>query len=93
MTMAHLGMERRKLIMDFLIEYKTSHDGCSPTIRQTTEAVGLKSHTTTWMHLRILEKEGVVRCGRRNKPCSIELAGGLWSYTRDIRFEEDNDGV
>ncbi len=89
MTVMRIGVERRRLIIDFLIEYKKSHDGCSPTIRQITDAVGLKSHTTTWAHLRTLEKEGAVKCGKRGKPCSIELAGGLWSYARGVRFEEE----
>ncbi len=50
---------RRQQILDYLIE-TTEQRGYPPSMRETAEAVGLKSPSTVLFHLRVLEKSGLI---------------------------------
>jgi len=64
-------------ILDFIILYKTEHDGNSPSISQICLAVDVASKNTVWEHLVTLEKEKIIA-----RPYAtarhIEVIGGVW---------------
>lgn len=53
------GDETRRRILDFIIEYTTLH--CyPPTIREIMEGVGLKSTSSTWLHINKMLASGML---------------------------------
>jgi repressor LexA len=50
-------MSKRQAILQFLKQPHTF----PPTIREIGEAVGLRSSSTVYVHLRSLEKEGLIK--------------------------------
>ena len=55
----------REKVLAFLIEFVRQH-GYSPSIREIGQAVGLKSPSTVYNHLRRLEEEGrIAVCQKR----------------------------
>mgnify|MGYP000985846273 FL=1 len=62
----------REKVLAFLIEFVRQH-GYSPSIREIGQAVGLKSPSTVYNHLRRLEEEGrIAVCQKR--PHTLETA-------------------
>ena len=51
---------RRQRILDYLVE-TAEQRGYPPSMRETAEAVGLKSPSTVLFHLRVLEKAGLIQ--------------------------------
>lgn len=57
--------KNREKVLAFLIEFVRQH-GYSPNIREIGQAVGLKSPSTVYNHLRRLEEEGrIVACQQK----------------------------
>ena len=68
------GIETREEIFDFLVEYITKN-GYAPTVREIGDGVGLKSTSSVYNHLQILELLGKIKMGNRYKPRAIQLIG------------------
>lgn len=68
------GLEIRKDIYAFLVEYIT-HNGYAPTVREIGDGVGLKSTSSVYNHLQILEMLGKIKMGNGYKPRAIQLIG------------------
>lgn len=51
----------RDRILHFVIEYKTAHDGVSPTFDEIAEAVGVNSKSVISHHISILVETGYLR--------------------------------
>ena len=67
--------EREKEIYAFIIRYKMSHDGNSPSIREIGEAVGIGSTSLILHYLQNLEKcSAITMDGQR----AISVVGGSW---------------
>jgi SOS-response transcriptional repressor LexA len=81
------GEEVRDTILNFIIAYKTGHDGCSPSIREIMRECGLLSTNTVNYHLARMEKDGSIR---RNGIRGIEVVGGTWFMQGD---EDDEEGA
>jgi hypothetical protein len=64
----------RKLIYDFIVQYKRDHDGLSPTFDEIAEGCYL-SRAGVKYHLPILQLQGILRIGGRR---GIEVIGGAW---------------
>lgn len=71
---------RRARILKFIIEYKTAHDGCPPSIRQIGEHCAISSTSVTLNYLRHLEKAGKIRRRTDRRNFSIEVIGAKWEY-------------
>ena len=71
---------RRARILEFIIDYKRGHDGCSPTIRQIMNSCAISSTSVVLYHLRTIEKQGKIRRGTDRRKLNIEVIGGKWSY-------------
>ena len=64
--------KNRERVRAFLIEFVRQH-GYSPSIREIGQAVGLKSPSTVYNHLRRLEEEGWIAVCQQ-KPRALETA-------------------
>ena len=74
------GMSTQR-VLEFVIEYKRTHDGNSPSTRQILTATFLASTSTVNYHLTQLVKMGRIRTFALDKQSrSIEVVGGKWSY-------------
>ena len=69
-NLRELGIERREQIYQFIVKY-INDKGYSPSIREISSAVGLKSSSNVHVHLMKLEEEGRIemkpRCPRTIK--------------------------
>lgn len=64
----------RLRMYDFIVKYKTEHDGNSPSIRKIMEASGISSSSVVYYHLQIMVGFGMIeRHGH-----SINVIGGQW---------------
>ena len=71
--------ETRKVIMDYLKQYKREHDGCSPSYRQIMAACNLKSTGTVSYQLQQLADCGYVWLPKDGTRGGIEIVGGQWA--------------
>lgn len=67
-------------ILDYLIQYKTDHDGNSPTFRQIMSACGIKSTSVVSYYLQRMKVDGLIKLNPGHK--GIEVIGGKWTYER-----------
>ncbi len=68
-------------VFRFIVDFKRSHDGNSPTVREV--AAGLKMGTTTVAyHLRLLERGGVIRSMGFGFSRGVLVVGGRWKLER-----------
>src|SRR5690606_31490993 len=75
--------ERMKLVLDAIVAYKAAHDGCSPTIREITEATDISSTSLVKGYLERLEEAGKIRLsGEHGTSRGIEVVGAQWIYER-----------
>ena len=69
-NLRELGIERREQIYQFIVKY-INDKGYSPSVREISSAVGLKSSSSIHAHLMKLEEEGRIemkpRCPRTIK--------------------------
>lgn len=64
----------------FIVEYKASHGGNSPTMREIREWTGLVSNQSIINYLGQLEKDKKISLGKDKTTRSIQVIGGVWSY-------------
>ena len=76
------GAKTTQAVLDFIIGYKSQHDGNSPSTRQIAAALGGMSTNTIAKRLasllemdRIRMPEGIAGAAR-----CIEVVGGEWKY-------------
>jgi repressor LexA len=69
---------RREQVFDFIVRYKSEHDGIPPTIREIAEGMGMSSTSTVVYYLTRLAKDGKIQmmAGARG----IMVTGGQWQY-------------
>lgn len=77
---------RRKIdyneVLNFIIEYKETHDGNSPTIRQIARGCAISSTSVVTYILRWLEAADKIRLVKNgSRKTTIEVIGGAWKYT------------
>lgn len=72
-------MNMKETIFKFIIEYKTSHGGNSPTMKEIREWTGLVSNQSILNYLKLLEKDNKISMGKKETR-SIKVIGGVWSY-------------
>ncbi len=67
------GIESRKKIYDFIVKFFTEN-GYAPSVREISEAVGMKSTSSVYHHLSVLEDMGKIEI-KRNQPRAIKVVG------------------
>lgn len=68
---------RRQRVYGFIIEYKRTHDGCAPTIREIMAACGYNSTSAVYYILQRLAQDGVITMSATNSR-SICVVGAEW---------------
>lgn len=67
-------------LLQMIIEYKSAHDGNSPTVRWLTGQMRFSSTSVTNYHLESLHKLGKIRLPDGDRQSrGIEVVGGRWS--------------
>ncbi|WP_283717267.1 transcriptional regulator [Clostridium perfringens] len=61
-------MKKREQIYKFLINF-IKEKGYQPTVREIAHAVKLKSSSSVYRHLEMLEKDGLIKLGKREQKC------------------------
>lgn len=64
-------------ILDFIIGYKSVHDGCAPSIREIMRACGYKTQSAVYYWLGHLQSAGYIR-RMYSDARAIEVVGGEW---------------
>ncbi len=69
-------------LFDFILKFKTEHDGNSPSIREIGNGCGINSTSLVKYYLGVLEGEGKITIERKvpGKNRMINVTGGNWSY-------------
>lgn len=68
-------------VFDYIVEYKTAHDGLSPTLREIMDNCSISSTSVVSYILTQLEQEGkIVRFGQKDR--AIMIPGGRWVRPR-----------
>jgi SOS-response transcriptional repressor LexA len=81
--------DKREKLFEFILEYKTAHDGNSPTYREMMAATGLTTTSMVAWHLEKLEAEGrIERPQQVGNSRVIEVVGGEWCYDRRPETED-----
>lgn len=68
-------------VFAFIVQYKRSHDGNSPTIQEICEECGISSKSVCQRILRKLAAHGKLKPHRKGKPRAVETVGGKWTYS------------
>ena len=66
-------------VFDYIVDYKSKHDGLSPAYRDIISAVGISSTSTVRYYLDNLEKRGKIEL-TEFKSRTIKVVGGSWTY-------------
>lgn len=79
----------RDQIFDFIVQYKQTHDGNSPTTREIADACYLSSLTTVRHHLMNLELENRLRIADEGH-YQFEIVGSHWEYETSEQTASDS---
>ncbi len=71
-------MITKSRVLDYIIEYKTGHDGLSPSYRQIMAACNLSSTSVVGYNLARLRDDGRIKI---NGTRGIAVVGGRWALT------------
>ena len=75
---------REKETLGFIIEFKKSHDGNSPSMREIARGLGYNnietSNSVIWHYVHNLEQKGFIRLPDTLISRSIEVVGGKYTY-------------
>lgn len=64
-------------VLEFIIEYKRSNNGNSPSVAEISDACAIPSTSNVWMMLVSLREQGLIDW-TVNIPRSITVSGGEW---------------
>lgn len=70
---------RAAQMLRFIVDYKITHDGNSPNMREIGAAAGVESSSLISFYLGELERRGFIRRSR-SYARQIELVGGTYTY-------------
>ena len=74
---------KAKEVLEFIIAYKSEHDGVSPSFREIGEACGMVSTSTVAYYLASLRADGILDF-QDGVPRSIEVMSGRWLLQSEI---------
>ena len=75
-------------MLDFIVAYKRTHDGNSPTVREICDACAISSTGVGNYCLVRLVQHGLLRVDNYGRSRSIEVVGGEWTYQAPVASEE-----
>jgi hypothetical protein len=69
----------RPQVYDFIVKFKQTHDGVSPSVAEICEGCEISSNSVVVGHLHSLERLGLIECGYgKGKSRMIAVCGGRW---------------
>lgn len=68
----------RERIFNYIVIYKRSQDGLSPTLREICKACNISSTSVASHYIKLLEKTGRIK--RLNASRGFAVIGGKWIY-------------
>lgn len=71
-------MTTRDKVYDYIVEYKRTHDGNSPTLYEIVDNTPCSSTSHAKHHLLKLKKEGLIMLGNDKSARAIFVVGGEW---------------
>lgn len=74
------GKPSLELIFDFILKYKRTHDGCSPSIREIQRNCNIHSTSRVSYYLHKLAADNKIIYHADGRSRSLEVIGGKWSY-------------
>lgn len=70
---------RRQQVFDFIVAFKRTHDGNSPSVAEIREGCSMSSSSTVKYHLNNLVQHGLIECDYgKGKSRMITVCGGRW---------------
>ncbi len=66
-------------VFQFIVKYKTTHDGCAPSLDEIMHACAISSKSIARYQLLILARGGKIRLGGIGMPRAILVVGGNWT--------------
>ena len=66
-------------VLDFIIDYKTQHDGNSPTFREIASGCGFHTTSSIRIALNFLQDHGQIYYEERQTR-AIQVVGGKWIF-------------
>lgn len=72
-------------ILAYVKSYKTESGGDSPTIRAIAAYLGIESTNTVHVHLRTLEKFGLIELSDHHAHRRIRVVGGEWRMKEEAQ--------
>lgn len=83
--------ETRHRVYDFLVDY-IKRNGFPPSIREITKAIGLKSTSGVYSHLKKLQEEGLIEI-HGNSSRAIKILGYEFVKITEVNKETCNEDV
>lgn len=65
-------------LFNYIVRYKTAHDGNSPTIRHLAAEFDVSTSVIAYQLSRLVAQGRIRRAG--GVACAIEVVGGQWTY-------------
>lgn len=72
--------KRADAIFNFIIQFKTTNDGRSPTIREIAAGCTIPSTSVVNYHLQRLSQAGRITLNGQGQTRQITVPGGQWVY-------------
>ena len=66
-----------RAVFQAILDHKRQHDGNSPSVREISQAAGVKSTSQVMLELKRLEMLGLITVGRGTR--NISVRGGHWN--------------
>jgi hypothetical protein len=71
-------------IYQYIVAFKSEHDGNSPSIRQIGDQVGISWTSVVRYHLATMERLGMIKLGGNGVSRMIVVIGGTWAPPANI---------
>lgn len=78
--MSELSVNQRN-IFDFIVRFKTEHQGTAPTVREIAEACDIPTNSVVQHNLKRLQEKGYIERDPESRSRFIKVIGGQWTYT------------
>jgi SOS-response transcriptional repressor LexA len=70
-------------LFNYIVEFKRTNDGCSPTYRQLRDGCGISSTSVVTYWLGVLERDGLIERST-DEARAIRVVGAEWVYDRPM---------
>jgi len=76
-------------VYQYIVDFKSKHDGCSPSIRQIGRDLGITSTSAVSYNLDKLAEMGVIKITQLGESRMIGVKGGTWTPPESVDWPEE----